>query len=114
MLLSKNNTDLVIIPIEKMIEKINAITNDPLQAVHDEEQMLLEIEMKAEAKRRRDLMMNGSAKKSSQKQIKKQMMKDQIKENQGPMETVVLEKTLGKISFLLALGFGEAGSKIIA
>ena len=31
-----------------------------------------------------------------------------------PMETVVLETTLGKIGALLALGFGEAGSAIIA
>ena len=32
----------------------------------------------------------------------------------GPMETVVLEQTLSKIGALLALGFGEAGSTIIA
>ena len=32
----------------------------------------------------------------------------------GPMETVVLEQTLSKIGALLALGFGEAGSMIIA
>eukprot|EP00446_Apocalathium_sp_SHHI-4_P017878 CAMPEP_0177290688 /NCGR_PEP_ID=MMETSP0367-20130122/75881_1 /TAXON_ID=447022 ORGANISM="Scrippsiella hangoei-like, Strain SHHI-4" /NCGR_SAMPLE_ID=MMETSP0367 /ASSEMBLY_ACC=CAM_ASM_000362 /LENGTH=364 /DNA_ID=CAMNT_0018748201 /DNA_START=57 /DNA_END=1148 /DNA_ORIENTATION=+ len=31
-----------------------------------------------------------------------------------PMETVVLEKTIIKIGALLALGFGEAGAKIIA
>ena len=30
------------------------------------------------------------------------------------METVVLEQTLSKIGGLLAIGFGEAGSKIIA
>ena len=30
------------------------------------------------------------------------------------METVVLEQTIVKIGALLALGFGEAGSKIIA
>lgn len=30
------------------------------------------------------------------------------------METVVLEQTIIKIGALLALGFGEAGSKIIA
>jgi len=29
-------------------------------------------------------------------------------------ETVILEKTITKIGALLALGFGEAGSKIIA
>ena len=30
------------------------------------------------------------------------------------METVILEQTITKIGALLALGFGEAGSKIIA
>lgn len=30
------------------------------------------------------------------------------------METVILEQTIIKIGALLALGFGEAGSKIIA
>lgn len=33
---------------------------------------------------------------------------------EGPFETVILEQTIIKIGALLALGFGEAGSKIIA
>lgn len=33
---------------------------------------------------------------------------------ESPMETVLLEQTITKIGALLALGFGEAGSKIIA
>jgi len=32
----------------------------------------------------------------------------------GPYETVILEKTIVKIGALLAQGFGEAGTKIIA
>jgi hypothetical protein len=36
------------------------------------------------------------------------------KKKEAPMETVVLEQTIVKIGALLALGFGEAGSKIIA
>ena len=48
-------------------------------------------------------------------------MNDHI-ENEGkkkgskdePMETTMLESTLSKIGALLALGFGEAGSEIIA
>ena len=31
-----------------------------------------------------------------------------------PMETAMLQQTLSKIGGLLAIGFGEAGSKIIA
>jgi hypothetical protein len=34
--------------------------------------------------------------------------------NVEPLETQMLENTLGKIGALLALGFGEAGSTIIA
>ena len=33
---------------------------------------------------------------------------------EAQMETVILEQTIIKIGALLALGFGEAGSKIIA
>lgn len=36
------------------------------------------------------------------------------KNDAGPMETVILEQTLSKIGALLAIGFGEAGSMIIA
>jgi hypothetical protein len=38
---SKLTTDLVIHPIETMIEKVNNITKDPLKAAHDEEERLL-------------------------------------------------------------------------
>ena len=38
----------------------------------------------------------------------------QKKQTGGPLETVMLEQTLVKIGGLLALGFGEAGSEIIA
>jgi len=36
------------------------------------------------------------------------------KTNEAPLETVVLEQIIVKIGALLSLGFGEAGSKIIA
>ena len=36
------------------------------------------------------------------------------KSKEAPLETVMLEQTLIKIGGLLALGFGEAGSSIIA
>ena len=37
-----------------------------------------------------------------------------IKKSEAPLETEVLQSTLNKIGGLLAIGFGEAGSKIIA
>ena len=41
-------------------------------------------------------------------------LRDGVKKKGAPLETEVLERTLNKIGGLLALGFGEAGSKIIA
>ena len=45
-------------------------------------------------------------------------LKDKLKKKESssnePMETAMLESTLSKIGALLALGFGEAGSEIIA
>ena len=44
-----------------------------------------------------------------------QATKNKQKHNTSPpMETEVLQSTLSKIGGLLAIGFGEAGSKIIA
>lgn len=45
---------------------------------------------------------------------KKRGLSSLKKKNDGPMETVLLEQIIVKIGALLALGFGEAGSKIIA
>ena len=41
MIFSKLTQDLVITPIENMIEKVQAITKDPLKAAHEEEEKLL-------------------------------------------------------------------------
>jgi hypothetical protein len=40
--------------------------------------------------------------------------KPKSRKKEAVMETVILEQTIVKIGALLALGFGEAGSKIIA
>jgi hypothetical protein len=47
-------------------------------------------------------------------EIRKHGKPKRSKKKEAPMETVVLEQTIVKIGALLALGFGEAGSKIIA
>ena len=44
----------------------------------------------------------------------KKFKKKKKKKDDGPMETAILEQTIVKIGALLALGFGEAGSVIIA
>ena len=97
MMFSKLTNDLVISPIENMIQRVNNITKDPLLAAHDEEERLLFEEMEMV---RRENGEKGERKEGERKE--------------GQMETAVLEETLSKIGALLALGFGEAGSKIIA
>ncbi|OMJ87200.1 hypothetical protein SteCoe_11124 [Stentor coeruleus] len=52
--------------------------------------------------------------KSNKNESKNKKAQENKKEHEEPMETVILETTLNKIGALLALGFGEAGSEIIA
>jgi len=103
MIFSKLTQDLVIFPIENMISKVQAITKDPLKAAHEEEEKLLFIEL---AEKEAFENANKSAKGTANKVV--------FGDKKGPLETAMLESTLSKIGALLALGFGEAGSAIIA
>lgn len=94
---SRITTELVISPIEDMISKVNEITRNPLEAAHQEEERLLFEEL--EEKKRAVAALDPTS-----SEVKKGDM----------METTVLASILGKIGALLALGFGEAGSQIIA
>ena len=96
---SNQTNELVIYPIEQMIAKVNKISADPLAAAQEEENEALAMEMLKEAEDKKN---------KGKKKDKKKDHKNEI------METVVLEQTIVKIGALLALGFGEAGSKIIA
>ncbi len=89
----KDVLEMVVEPIESMISKIKDMTVNPLNALQQsEKEQFLNI-LKNETKR------NECCYKKTQKE---------------PLETQVLEKTITKIGALLALGFGEAGSQIIA
>jgi|TARA_B110001469_G_C9576243_1_gene285764 hypothetical protein len=111
MLFSKLTTDLVITPIENMIKKVKAITKDPLKAAQDEEEKLL-LEELAENALYETAMSKAEMNDHIDGEIGKKNKNNTSKEE--PMETVMLESTLSKIGALLALGFGEAGSEIIA
>lgn len=89
LILSRVTQEMVITPIEEMMTKVKRISENPLKAQQDEENEQLIIEK---------YELGGSKKKSKE----------------APLETVMLEQTLIKIGGLLALGFGEAGSSIIA
>ena len=85
-----------------MIKKVEEIADNPLKAAHDEEErmMMEELATKELCEHTQELV---------EKQSEKKKVKDE-----GPMETALLQSTLSKVGALLALGFGEAGSKIIA
>ena len=83
--------NLVLFPIERMIEKVKAIAHNPLMSQTDwEEAGIFSV-------------------------LHKQELKNKGKDSTpAAYETDLLEKTILKIGRLLALGFGEAGSRIIA
>lgn len=96
MLFSSTTNNLVINPIESMIRKVKKIAKNPLEAAQEEENQAL-------AKERIIKEENKKNKNSKKK-----------KNKEAPYETVILENTIVKIGALLAIGFGEAGSEIIA
>lgn len=81
---------MVLQPIESMLEKVKRIAKNPLEAAQIEENEALAME-----------------------ELNKKNKKDK-KADESTYETTILEKTIIKIGALLALGFGEAGSEIIA
>jgi class 3 adenylate cyclase len=126
MTFSNDANKLVLMPIEKIIAKLEKIRKNPLEAmtIGDEEHHREQV--RAEKKK---LVMNTTDHmallqdlQSGRGRLKRLVMKlswflpsrrDQKQNVQEPMETVVLEKTIIKIGSLLALGFGEAGAEII-
>lgn len=95
MCFSSTTNELVINPIESMIHKVKKIAKNPLEAAQEEENQALAMEKFEEEEAKK-----GKKKKKKQKE--------------APFETVILENTIVKIGALLAIGFGEAGSEIIA
>ncbi|CAD8115536.1 unnamed protein product [Paramecium primaurelia] len=87
---SRDVQDLILTPVEKMLETVKKISENPLVAAQEEENKAF-IQM----------MENGEMKALEDKEDEK-------------LETVILQKLIVKIGSLLALGFGEAGSQIIA
>jgi hypothetical protein len=90
-LLTKDANELVIDPIETMMKKINRIAKNPLEAAQIEEDEAL-----------------------AEEQVRTSQVGNKKRKEVIEMETKILEKTITKIGALLAIGFGEAGSEIIA
>eukprot|EP00746_Dinoflagellata_sp_MGD_P124293 gnl/MRDRNA2_/MRDRNA2_58879_c0_seq1.p1 gnl/MRDRNA2_/MRDRNA2_58879_c0~~gnl/MRDRNA2_/MRDRNA2_58879_c0_seq1.p1 ORF type:complete len:955 (+),score=207.34 gnl/MRDRNA2_/MRDRNA2_58879_c0_seq1:94-2958(+) len=94
LMFSKDANDLVLNPIERMVNKMDKIRDNPLAATRlgDANEQAKENEANKEKEK-------GKLKKKKQKA--------------EPLETQMLEKTIIKLGGLLALGFGEAGAEII-
>jgi len=100
---------LVLHPVENMMQKVETIRSNPLLAtkVADEE---LKREQIAKARKSRD----GKGMKETIMHNMNEKLCCMGKQGTSElMETVILEKTIIKLGSLLALGFGEAGSRII-
>jgi hypothetical protein len=98
LLFSMQVTELVISPIEQMVQKVTRISNDPLSAAKEEEYEAIAMENIQD----------------QQKPNKNFFQKFFARAENEVLETEILEKTIVKIGALLAIGYGEAGSQIIA
>jgi len=121
MTFSNDANKLVLMPIERMISKLEKIRNNPLAAmtIGDEEHHKEQV---AASRKNKNLDTEVAP---TQKEVAAPSLWKRIKDSvrrgskrispqtPEPMETVVLEKTIIKIGSLLALGFGEAGAEII-
>lgn len=94
---TKDAQELVLDPLEAMIEKIKMIAKDPLSAASEEKVQGAGV---MSFKSQQDETSNNKGKSKKEKE-------------QNQYETAMLEKAIVKIGHLLALGFGEAGGGII-
>jgi len=83
---------MVLAPIESMTKKVQNMADNPMMALQEAERLEFFNALMGEQKK-------GCCVK---------------KKKSEPLETEILEKTISKIGALLVLGFGEAGSEIIA
>jgi len=93
MFLSKNVEDILVSKIETMYKIIKKISKNPLKAAQMEEKEAFAIEK---------LRQEGHLKELA------------VLHEEEKMETSILEKLIVKLGALLSVGFGEAGSEIIA
>jgi len=114
---SKDANVLVLRPVERMIEKVNLIRDNPLAAMKmaDDEFKGEEIKkFKANTTREKRSIWLEKYHLSCLSRILNWFSTGSTSGDDAMMETAVLEKTIIKLGSLLALGFGEAGASIVA
>eukprot|EP00913_Durusdinium_trenchii_P011116 g10438.t1 len=116
---SKDANALVLRPVERMIEKVNLIRDNPLAAMKmaDDEFKDFGEEMKKHRDTNSREKQHLWLKKYHLGWLSYPLHRLRIAgraRDEAMMETAILEKTIIKLGSLLALGFGEAGASIVA
>jgi hypothetical protein len=93
---TKDANELVLIPIERMVEKVKRIAKDPL-GIGDKDSEVIDIyELEEQDNKNSCLEKLKCAKNKT--------------DEEDQFETTIIEQTIVKIGILLAIGFGEAGT----
>lgn len=120
---SADANTLVLAPIERMITKVNIIRFDPQEAIKMADSAFQVEEAKKEHLQRRETRRRSIA---NAKTNRDRMWKILVEvkelltrlmgghEQETVAETAILEKTIIKLGTLLALGFGQAGIRIVS
>ncbi|CAE8612563.1 unnamed protein product [Polarella glacialis] len=102
---SNDANTLLLEPLQRIVAKMEAIKDSPLQAIKFGE---IEYRREMEEQQVRELKMRQMGKCGRFFYTYRERRK-----GREPMETLILERTLIKLGGLLALGFGEAGAEVI-
>mmetsp|Transcript_24618 Transcript_24618/g.57169 ORF Transcript_24618/g.57169 Transcript_24618/m.57169 type:complete len:975 (+) Transcript_24618:54-2978(+) len=106
LMFSRDANRLIVNPVEQMIRRVKAIRDNPLIAMKMANQEFKLEEIKKSRMRKKGWFQRAAIHVCS--------CRCMSASKEGPMETVILEKTIIKLGSLLALGFGEAGANIIS
>mmetsp|Transcript_58280 Transcript_58280/g.138858 ORF Transcript_58280/g.138858 Transcript_58280/m.138858 type:complete len:870 (-) Transcript_58280:61-2670(-) len=100
-LFSKDAHELVLVPIERMVSKVQRIKDNPLYAMKLGDDQYRQ--QQEEENKKTDQTATPSLRNFCRRR----------KDTKNTLETQILENAIIKLGKLLALGFGEAGSEII-
>jgi len=104
---SSDANNLVLRPVETMVNKVEAIRSNPLLAMKMADDDFKREEMK------RLKVIRERAERTDFQRLLDQRKRCFVKKDKEIMETAILEKTIIKLGSLLAIGFGEAGTSIV-
>lgn len=106
LMFSRDANRLIVNPVEQMIRRVKEIRDNPLIAMQMADDEFKLEELRKYRQKRQGCFSRVLSALSSCRCF--------TANKDGPMETVILEKTIIKLGSLLALGFGEAGANIIS